>query len=145
MFKMISMFISVAAIVAVLLFVKGVSNIRLPDQGQILQQLGSVAGKENGVFRMINGQKGAVPGQNATEGGFNIASLLNGGTSAPTAHTEPAAPEGSMTAFLCSNEKGNQGESAGAKVVELPPGAQAIIVDGRLQVFYPSGKPRPHR
>jgi hypothetical protein len=50
-----------------------------------------------------------------------------------------------MTAFLCSNEKGNQGESAGAKVVELPPGAQAIIVDGRLQVFYPSGKPRPHR
>jgi hypothetical protein len=147
MFKIVSMLLSVMAVVGTMLSVKYVNKFRLPDQGQIIQQFANVTGKQDDALKLITGQKTPAPTLNASAGGFNIASILGGGVPTPdaaaqTAPKEPEEPAGPYTAIMYKNNgKDDQDDTADAEVRELPPGAQAVFVDGRLQIFYPNGKP----
>ena len=154
MFKILSLMFSVMSMIGIFVSVKYVSKAGAPAQAQILQQFSAASQKQDDAIRLITGQKGPVsgvpglPGANASVGGFNLASLMGGGTPVPSDHAapaEPAVPDRPMTAICSSGAKDDQDESADTEVKELPPDTQAKFVDGRLQIFYPNGKPRTHR
>jgi hypothetical protein len=149
MFKMISVFFSVISVMGFLLSMKFMTKMGIPNQAQILQQFSDAATKQDDVLKQITGQKTAVPNQKPMDANFNIAALLSGGTPAmalspvtSTTPTEVEKPDGPMTVIRYLSEEENRSESGGTEVFELPPGAQVTFVDGRMQVFYPTGKPR---
>ena len=125
-------------------------------KGQIIKQYSAAMAKQDDAIREIMGQKGPAPrvlgaprapGMNASASALNVESLLAGGTPVSSENAQPekpAAPAGPMTAICNVGEKKNQPKSADTQVKMLPPGAQATFVDGRLQIFYPHGKPKSH-
>jgi hypothetical protein len=56
--------------------------------------------------------------------------------------SKPAAPPKPSTLIRYVGADGKKGDSAGSAVTELPPGAKAIMIDGRLQIYRPSGPPK---
>jgi hypothetical protein len=63
---------------------------------------------------------------------------LLSGTSAGASQPKPT-PEQPTTVIYRTAPKGNRGKG-GTAVMDLPPGASATFVDGRLQVYYPPDK-----
>jgi hypothetical protein len=65
------------------------------------------------------------------------------GATGESSPSEPkAVPLGPSTVIYQTKPDASRGKSAKTAVMELPPGASAIFVDGRLQIYHPSAKPR---
>ena len=56
--------------------------------------------------------------------------------------SKSAPPPKPSTLIRYVGADGKKGDSAGSAVMELPPGAKAIVIDGRLQIYRPSGPPK---
>ena len=61
-----------------------------------------------------------------------------------TAPAEPAVPAGPVTVMCNTDVHGRSGKFTRTKIEQLPLGAQATFVDGRLQIFYPNRNPKSH-
>ena len=89
-----------------------------------------------------NGQAPDSQGLNLPTSIPGLLGLLSGVSAGPS---EPApTPPQPTTVIYRTDPDGNRGK-ADTAVMQLPPGASATFVDGRLQVYYPSGKPQTAR
>jgi hypothetical protein len=55
------------------------------------------------------------------------------------AEEEPQKPS---TVIRYNESEEGSGKKSPTSVLELPPGACAIVIDGKLQIYYPHGKPK---
>lgn len=87
------------------------------------------------VMTLLGGGTGDINMSNAT-------SILTGiGEMGASQEKQPVRPKGPMTLIRMSADT----EEQEAKAEELPPDANVIAVDGRVQVYRPAGKPSHHR
>jgi hypothetical protein len=56
--------------------------------------------------------------------------------------TQPPRTTGRVTIIRYREADAKRTQKAGATVTKLPPEANATVVDGRVQIFYPAGKPK---
>jgi hypothetical protein len=110
-----------------------------------IAKMGTANNQETGVNSATTAQAAHVLGLLSGKGGDlnmgNAAALLSG--MSDTQSTEKAAspvPKRPMTLIRAAIEDAESNELASSSVEELPPDANAIAVDGRLQVYYPAGK-----
>ena len=65
----------------------------------------------------------------------------------PAGHAGPSKPAAATppkpsTLIRYVGSDGKQGDSTGSTVMELPPGGNAIVIDGRLQIYRPTAPPK---
>jgi hypothetical protein len=80
--------------------------------------------------------------------GFDLASMflnLPPQPAGPTGPTKPAAPPRPSTLIHYVGPDGQRGHAGETAVMELPPGAHVMVVDGRLQIFRPAGPPKARK
>jgi hypothetical protein len=136
---------------------KFISKTGLDKKEEIVKRFGAAMSKQDDVLNQVLGRKANAPAQdpmkqfasmskmNSTEGVPDAASLLAGGTSTvEETPQKPNSPKGPVTVINYMGEKNGKKKTWGTQVMKLPPGAEATFVDGRLQIFYPHGKPKPN-
>lgn len=158
MFKLISITIRLIIFAAVLASVqKATMQFRLPKgngrsdvaatDGNNDSTSAKAPSKENTeVASLLRGKGINLQGLNSLTAIPKLIGLLNAGggvpdLAPPEQSAEPERPAGPMTVIRYSEAvNAKRGKKASPSVTALPPGASATIVDGRLQIFYPSGK-----
>jgi hypothetical protein len=70
-----------------------------------------------------------------------LMSLIGGGSEAEssTVQAKPEPPK-CMTAICYNDPDENEDQSGHSQMTKIPAGANAMIVDGKLQIYYPHGK-----
>ena len=143
MLKLISTMARLTALVGTLAALPGMVAM----QRKAMEQAGAAAAHGEDVSSLLgksfaNGQAPDSQGLNLPTSIPGVLSLLTGVSAGPSAPAPtPAQP---ATVIYRTGPDGNRGK-ADTAVMKLPPGASATFVDGRLQVYYPSGKPRTAR
>ena len=128
--------------------------VRLTVIAGVLASLQSVAGRrlakarkaaECGGRDPLPGENGGIPGLPGGGlglPGFDLASSvlkLLPPPAGPTGQSPTTAPKpGALIRYVGADK----GHSAPTAVMELPPGAKAIVVDGRLQIYRPASGPK---
>jgi hypothetical protein len=153
MFKIFSATARLTAVLSLVLALPGFA--RVAQMGTTINRMGSALEK-GGAANLLLDQKGGLPGLAEGKGldmpGLGIAAALPkmvelmGGAAAdpnpPVAKPKPAAPSGPTTLIHYVGRDETQGKSEGTVITQLPPGAKTMVVDGRLQIYYPNGKPK---
>jgi hypothetical protein len=124
------------AAAGVLMSLPGIAKLGGIDQAKLLgtDNSNASANASGNVLKLLTGAGGGAVNMNG------IASLLTGVNGEMEPAAKPSVPKHPAMLIRCTTSN-EDGESATTNVEQLPPGAQAMVVDGRIQVFYPSGNP----
>jgi hypothetical protein len=151
MFKAFSMMAQLAAFIGLMMTVPNV--IRTAHQGNKMLQdnLKAAQGAINQKSLQGADKIGLNLGQDLAMQSPSMAilpklmSMMNNGQDANATPDAPPEPPKCMTAICYNNTEGNDNQAGQSKVMKLPPGANAMFVDGKLQIYYPHGKPKQGR
>jgi hypothetical protein len=148
MLKLIFRVVRWTAILGLLVAVPKIISI----QRSALDFVNVIAAQGKGATSLLGGQAPSLQGASPTASVSKLMQLMSGqsaGTSsasgdsaASDAETVPAGP---TTVIYHPQPDAKRGKSGDTAVMELPPDASAIFVDGRLQIYYRSEKPRKAR
>ncbi len=121
MFKMTSMLTSLATVASVMVSLQMVGKVGSSNPTKIAEQL-------------LQGNGGAIAGLNGSED--KLMDLIKGESPLTAAATEAEAEKPSRPATLIYRTGKNGPDEV--RVEQLAPGAGAMVIDGRMQVYYPS-------
>ena len=146
MAKLISLMVRLTVIAGVLVSLQSVAARRLAQARKAADRAGAAASDNKGN-PLPNENSGALglAGGGLGLPGFDLASTFLKLMPLPAGQTgasKPAAPPQPSTLIRYVGPDGKGGDSADTAVMELPPGAKAIVIDGRLQIYRPSGPPK---
>lgn len=146
MFKLISIMIRLAMLAAVLVSMQKATMCLQPLKTNVQSMAGEKSGmmaRENiGATCLLSGRGIDLQGFSTLTAVPKLMNMLNGehASASESAATQPARPSGHMTIIRYSETDAKRNKKDGATVTKLPSDANATMVDGRLQVFYPAGK-----
>jgi hypothetical protein len=148
MFKLLSLAARLIALAGVLVSVQSVAK-HVTQQQKALGSLTAAAAQGKSGLSLFSGDAGPLVGT-AGDGldlqGFNVATalpkLMSLMTQDPASPSQAHVAPQSMTVIRYNGPKKSGEKSKDTSVSQLPPGANAAVVDGRWQIYYASGKPK---
>jgi hypothetical protein len=152
MTKLISLMVRLTIIAGVLASLQSAVARRLAQARKAASSAGAAAHDDKG--NLLADQNGGTLGPAGDElglPGFDLTSTilkmmpLPAGQAGPSKPAVSPPPQQPSTLIRYAGSDGKKGDSTGTTVMELPPGGNAIVIDGRLQIYRPSAPPKDKR